>query len=86
MPMAAFAVSKRFDNDHNCYLRLDLLGGVPVVELDGGGCDQDAAPAGYRRRGESTPIVPARLTAIPCHAWANRGVRAMRVWVPLAGA
>ena len=27
-----------------------------------------------------------RLTAIPYHAWANRGVRAMRVWVPLSGA
>ena len=32
----------------------------------------------------AAPVTPARLTAIPYHAWANRGVRAMRVWVPLA--
>jgi DUF1680 family protein len=65
--------------------RPDLLGGVAVVELDGGWRDPEAVSAGYRRRGEPAPVAAARLTAIPYHAWANRGVRAMRVWVPLAG-
>jgi hypothetical protein len=29
-------------------------------------------------------VTPARLAAIPYQAWGNRGVRAMRVWVPLS--
>jgi hypothetical protein len=66
--------------------RPELLGGVAVVELDGGRRGDGALPAGYRRRGESAPATPARVTAIPYHAWANRGVRAMRVWVPLSAA
>ncbi len=66
--------------------RPELLGGVAVVDLDGGRRGDDAAPAGYRRRGKAAAVTPARLTAIPYHAWANRGVRAMRVWVPLSGA
>jgi ABC-type glycerol-3-phosphate transport system substrate-binding protein len=37
-------------------------------------------------QGRAGPVTPATLTAIPYHAWANRGVRAMRVWVPLSGA
>jgi hypothetical protein len=63
--------------------RPDLLGGVSVVELDGGRLVD--APGGYRPRGAPAAVAPARLTAIPYHAWANRGVGAMRVWVPLAG-
>jgi hypothetical protein len=40
----------------------------------------------YRRCGADSPVTPARLTAIPYHAWADRGVSAMRMWVPPAGA
>jgi hypothetical protein len=65
--------------------RSELLGGVAVVELDGGRRGNAAAPAAYHQRGAHDPVTPARLTAIPYHAWANRGVRAMRVWVPLTG-
>jgi DUF1680 family protein len=64
--------------------RPDLLGGVSVVELDGGWRNEGSSLAGYRRRGARSPVTAARLTAIPYHAWANRGVRAMRVWVPLS--
>jgi DUF1680 family protein len=78
--------------------RPELLGGVAVVQIDGGtltGGDrplpegaasrpQGGAGLPYRSTGAaSSPVRPARLTAIPYHAWANRGVRAMRVWVPL---
>ncbi len=66
--------------------RPDLLGGVAVVEIDGGRRDAPAADWPYRPRGAEPPVTFQRLTAIPYHAWANRGVRAMRVWVPLAGA
>jgi uncharacterized protein len=66
--------------------RPDLLGGVAVVELDGGRRGDAVAPWPYRRRGAPAPVTGARLTAIPYYAWANRGVRAMRVWVPLSGA
>jgi hypothetical protein len=69
--------------------RPELLGGVAVVQIDGGSLtDGDgalpdgAAPLPYRPAGASSPFRAARLTAIPYHAWANRGVRAMRVWVP----
>jgi DUF1680 family protein len=48
-----------------------------------------SAPAGSWRvdsAGHLWPAVtPARLTAVPYHAWGNRGVRAMRVWAPLVG-
>jgi DUF1680 family protein len=57
-----------------------------VVELDGGYRPDGAARVAYRAQDSaSVPVTPARLCAVPYHAWANRGVRAMRVWVPLAG-
>ena len=63
--------------------RSDVLGGVAVVQVDGGRLID--APGGYRPRGGRAAVAPARLTAIPYYAWANRGVRAMRVWVALDG-
>ncbi len=65
--------------------RPELLGGVAVVEVDGG-ARNGGAPVAYGPRGKANAVTPARLTAIPYHAWANRGVRAMRVWVPLSEA
>lgn len=65
--------------------RPELLGGVATVELDGGRSNAATEPSAYHLRGGDTPVTPMRLTAIPYHAWGNRGVRAMRVWVPLSG-
>lgn len=64
-----------------------LLGGVTVVRAQGTLVDRSSwrnrlyrplgtAPAPSRR--------PARLTAIPYYAWANREPGAMRVWIPRA--
>ncbi len=65
--------------------RPELLGGVAVVEVDGGTLTGGTASPPYGdARTTARPHAPIRLTAIPYHAWANRGVRAMRVWVPLA--
>lgn len=66
--------------------RPELLGGVATVELDGGRREDATAPSAYRTRGAYATVIPTRLTAIPYHAWGNRGVRAMRVWVPLSRA
>jgi DUF1680 family protein len=65
--------------------RPELLGGVAVVEIDGGTRPKGSATSLPYGAGEpASAAAPARLTAVPYHAWANRGVRAMRVWVPLA--
>ena len=62
------------------------LGGVPGVTLAGTVRDAD----GWRRTEyrdlrqlrEQAPAGPARLTAVPYFAWANREEGAMRVWIP----
>ena len=67
--------------------RPDLLGGVTVVHAvggrggspDSGGPYRDAAMTGPAATGPEVPIV-----AVPYFAWANRGVGAMRVWLPEA--
>jgi DUF1680 family protein len=64
--------------------RPELLGGVAVVEVEGGWRRNGTAPFAYHRRGVRNPATATRLTAIPYHAWGNRGVPAMRVWVPLS--
>jgi DUF1680 family protein len=64
--------------------RPELLGGVAVVELKGGWRSDATAPFAYHRPGARSPATATTLTAIPYHAWGNRGVRAMRVWVPLS--
>ena len=46
----------------------DALGGAPVVEAGGRQFDGEAAA----------------LRFIPYHAWGNRGLSTMRVWVPSA--
>ncbi|GAA4434069.1 glycoside hydrolase family 127 protein [Georgenia halophila] len=68
--------------------REDLLGGVTVLHLQGyRGSPPPAdalspyAAAGARR---AEPGEPVQLTAIPYYAWANRGPRPMRVWIPVA--
>jgi DUF1680 family protein len=66
--------------------RPELLDGVAVVEINGGWREGAAAALPYHRQDGQIPATATRLTAIPYHAWANRGVRAMRVWVPLSGA
>ena len=74
-------------DDPSVSWRPDLLGGVTAVEIGGG--IRQAGPGALpdRSHGANSAPRPVRLTAIPYHAWANRGVRAMRVWVPLtAGA
>jgi uncharacterized protein len=59
--------------------------GLDVLELDG----TVRTPAGWDGRAYATrpPGAPAerevRLLAVPYHAWANREVGAMRVWVPV---
>ena len=72
--------------------RPELLGGTTVLYAAG-----HVAAAADRHQGTTTPYrtfdppsepEPAtrlvRLTAIPYHLWANRGLQAMRVWIPLA--
>jgi uncharacterized protein len=65
--------------------RPELLGGVTVVELDGGRRNVASTASAYHGQGAHIPATPTKLTAIPYHAWGNRGVRAMRVWAPLSG-
>jgi len=61
-----------------------LLGGVVAIEASGVVVDigvwQDAL---YRPAPtENLPQREVTLTAVPYHAWANRGPGSMRVWVP----
>lgn len=64
--------------------RGDLLDGVMVVEAEGQVVD--VAPWGddlYRPANDKRLASrPARFTAVPYYAWANRGPGAMRVWIP----
>lgn len=60
----------RFDSE----FRPDLLEGVQVVRGTVEAIAEDS-------RGVGAPTVPHRLTAIPYHAWANRGMGEMAVWM-----
>ncbi len=51
-----------------------LLNGVTVLEIKGA-ARLENGPAGPRE-------TPARLKAIPYHAWNNRGLSPMTVWLP----
>ncbi|PZF55497.1 glycoside hydrolase family 127 protein [Curtobacterium sp. MCBD17_034] len=73
--------------------RADLLDGITVLHLQGQAPAEHAEAAWpYRRIGggatavaEPAPALQAvTITAIPYYAWANRGVDAMRVWLPQA--
>ena len=60
--------------------------GIVTVEVEG--CEIDAGEWHdqlYRPHTEdqhASSATSARLRAIPYYAWANRGVQAMRVWIP----
>jgi len=61
------------------------LEGVTVVRGSGWAVDTTSWKDRLYRpvvRGGSAPRRQTALTAIPYYAWANRGPRAMRVWVP----
>ncbi|MCZ7546067.1 MAG: glycoside hydrolase family 127 protein [Anaerolineae bacterium] len=65
----------------------DLLGGMMVVNACGHALDMNGwAGHLYRPLGavEGLPRRPVQLRAVPYFAWANRGARAMRVWIPRA--
>ena len=64
--------------------RLDLLGGVTVLEAHGRAVTAEPDGWPYRPAGESeTPQgTDIAITAVPYFAWANRGIGPMRVWLP----
>jgi uncharacterized protein len=66
--------------------REDLLGGVTVISLKGraGGHAEEPWPYAAADR-EGSPLGDeVDVTAVPYFAWANRGIGAMRVWLPRA--
>jgi DUF1680 family protein len=68
--------------------REDLLGGVMVIDAAGGLVDNRAWQGSlYQPMGlvKQDDIRPVQLVAVPYYAWANRGIGAMRVWIPLGG-
>jgi DUF1680 family protein len=54
--------------------------GMTTVEVDGTVRDHERTPWPYP--GKAGAERPARATAVPYFAWANHGVRPMRVWLP----
>jgi DUF1680 family protein len=61
--------------------RADLLGGVTVLRTSGAVVAASIDP--YRPYGTTAPPAePADLTLIPYCTWSNRGLHAMRVWIP----
>jgi DUF1680 family protein len=68
----------------------DLLGGV--IALEGVGYQRDRSSwqenGLYRpliqENGNQPPDRKMKLTAIPYYAWGNRGLKSMRVWIPLS--
>ncbi len=68
----------------------DLLGGV--IALEGVGSQRDRSSwqenGLYRpliqENGNQPPDRKMKLTAIPYYAWGNRGLKSMRVWIPLS--
>ena len=70
--------------------RGDLLGGI--ITLEGAGYQRDCSP--WKENGLYRPLIrengnqpfdrKVKLTAIPYYAWGNRGLKSMRVWIPLA--
>ncbi|HEX6445531.1 MAG TPA: beta-L-arabinofuranosidase domain-containing protein [Streptosporangiales bacterium] len=63
--------------------RPGLLGGVTVLETRGGVVRRRDGRTPYRRYARPhPPVEPVDLTLVPYYAWANRGPRPMRVWLP----
>jgi len=66
--------------------RGDMLGGVTVLRHRGVVAEKPLADEPlYRVAAQEgrTPVKPLDLTLIPYYAWANRGLTAMEVWIPL---
>ncbi|MCS7315234.1 MAG: glycoside hydrolase family 127 protein [Bryobacterales bacterium] len=68
--------------------RPDLLGGVVVLRHKGRAWqDSPAAEPLYGRWPRpARPTRPVEITLIPYYTFHNRGITAMRVWLPMAGA
>jgi DUF1680 family protein len=64
--------------------RENLLGGVVAIEAQGAVVDIGAWQDELYRPApvEDLPRREVTLTAVPYYAWANRGLGAMRVWIP----
>lgn len=62
----------------------DLPGGAMAVDAPGRARSRGPAATAYQPVGDGHPEPgdPVTLRAIPYYAWANRGVAAMRVWIP----
>jgi hypothetical protein len=63
----------------------DLLDGIMVVDAAGQFIDTESWNGHLYQPARSRILaIPhsARLVAIPYYAWANRGIGAMRVWIP----
>jgi len=75
------------DKDHLLSTRWEgeLLEGVMVLHANGQFVDNEAW-RGHLYQPITAPVqgipCPARLVAIPYYAWGNRGIGAMRVWIP----
>ena len=63
-----------------------LLGGIHTITVPGRVLTSDWSEMLYRPLAKQ-PASESRvvsLTAVPYYAWANRGMRSMRVWMPVA--
>ncbi len=65
----------------------DQLGGLETLQLKGQVADPTWGEALYRPLADVPPTEAREvaLTAIPYFAWGNRGMRSMRIWLPMAG-
>jgi DUF1680 family protein len=69
----------------------NVLGGAVTIDVPGGRLNPRLEPSPYCTENRRTNMKyrevsnthRAQLSAVPYYAWANRGVGAMRVWIPL---
>lgn len=88
LPSGVNLLDVRIDRDTplESVWQADLLDGVVVIKARGYAVDTaDWGDALYRRleAPDNAARRPMELTAIPYYAWDNRGLTAMRVWIPL---
>lgn len=65
--------------------RSNLLGGIMVIEAAGPFVDNETWDGKlYQPKAQHNRLTgrSARLVAVPYYAWGNRGIGAMRVWIP----